>query len=120
MVLWLLQTKDLTINVNLLIDNEGLPEMNCFLQVSTDGLRVNVKFLDILQEKRKNAEMKELISIGTCGLHTIHHGFQNGKNTLRWSLKKVLSAMFKISLESHLRRSDYVKISVAESNDCPL
>lgn len=116
MVLWLLQTKDLTINVNLLIDNEGLPEMNRFLQVSTDGLRVNVKFLDILQEKRKDAKMKELISVGTYSLNTIHHG----KNTLRWSLKKVLSAMFKISLESPLRRSDYVKISVAESNDCPL
>ena len=88
--------------------------------MSTDGPKVNLTFLEILQEKQKDAGMKELIFIGTCGLHTIHHGFQHGKNSSQWNLKKVLSAMFKIFGESSSRRADYKKIPVAESNDYPL
>ena len=67
---------------------------------------VNLKFFDILQEKRKDAEIKELIFIGRCGLHIMHHSFQNAS---QWNQKKVLIAMFKIFLESPSRRADYEK-----------
>ena len=62
--------------------------LSCFLQVSRDGPNVKLKFLDILKEKQKNAEMKELIPIATCSLHTIHHGFQHEENASQWNLEK--------------------------------
>ena len=56
--------------------------------------------MDILGGKRKDAEINYLISIGTCGLHTIHCGFQHGKEDSKWYIIKLLAAMFKIFHES--------------------
>ena len=56
--------------------------------------------MDILGGKRKDAEINYLISIGTCGLHTIHCGFQHGKEASKWYIIKLLAAMFKIFHES--------------------
>ena len=46
-----------------------LPKQKC-IQISSDGPNVNLKFLNLLNEKRRNECLNELISIGTCGLHT--------------------------------------------------
>ena len=51
-----------------------------YLSIS-DGLNVNLKFIDILGGKRKDAEMNDLISIGICGLHIIYQAFQHGEET---------------------------------------
>ena len=76
---------------------------------------MNLKFLGILNEKRKNPELKELISIGTCGLHTIHCAFQHGAEALTWDMKKLLGAMFKLFDESPSRRADYERVTSAEN-----
>ena len=60
-----------------------------FLQVSSDGPNVNLKFLGILQQKQKDAEMKDLISVSACGLHYVHHGFQHGENASQWNLDEI-------------------------------
>ena len=60
--------------------------------------------------------MKELISIGRCGVHTKHRGFQHGENASQWNLKKILIAMFKIFLKFPSRRAHYEKKNGAESN----
>ena len=61
------------------VTNEG--SLNTiFIQVSSDNPNVNLTFIDILGGKRKDAEMNDLISIGTCVLHTIHCAFQHGKD----------------------------------------
>ena len=46
------------------------------MQVFSDGLDMNFKFLDLVNENRGDDELPGLISIGTCGLHTINdlHG----------------------------------------------
>ena len=67
-----------------------------FIQVSSDNPNVNLTFIDNLGGKRKDAEMNDLISIGTCVLHTIHCAFQHGKDASKWHIKKLLAAMFKI------------------------
>ena len=55
-----------------------LPKQRC-IQISSDGPNVNLKFLDILNEKRINECLNELISIDTCGLHTVIRAFQNAE-----------------------------------------
>lgn len=56
--------------------------------------------------------MKELRSIDTWGLYTVYHGFQHRENSSHWNLKKILITVFKIFLESLLRRADYEEITV--------
>ena len=63
-----------------------LPEEK-MIQVSSDGPNVNLKFLEILAEKRKDAEQTKLIDLGTCGLHTVHNAFKHGEEASGWKIK---------------------------------
>ena len=56
------------------------------IEASSDRPNVNLKFLEMLDEKRKDSNLSKLISIGTCGLHTLNLAFQNGENTTGWNL----------------------------------
>ena len=89
-------------------------------QTSSDGPNVNLKFLDLLIEKRRHDCLNELISIGTCGLHTVTRVFQNAENSTDWNIKKVLSAMHEIFHKSPSRRAVYEKVSLATKQDYPL
>lgn len=97
----------------------GLDE-NMMLQVSMDGPHVNTSFLSLLNAKRKDDDLSLLISIGTCGLHTMHCSFKHGENATGWKLKKLLSSLYKIFHESPSRRSDYEKLMEAQSSDYAL
>ena len=65
-------------------------------------------------------ELNHLISLGSCGLHTIHNSFKQGENANGWNLKKVLSSMFKIFHESSSRCADYEMLGEAQNSDYPL
>ena len=52
--------------------------------------------MDILGGKRKDSEMNDLISIETCGLHTMHCAFQHDEEASEWHIKKPVAVMFKI------------------------
>ena len=54
------------------------------LQVSSDGPHVNLLFLKILVEKRKDEELSQLIDLGTCDLHTAHNAFKHGEKASNW------------------------------------
>ena len=88
-------------------------------QTSSDGPNVNLKFLDLLNEKRRDDCLNELISIDTCGLHTVTRVFQNAENSTDWCIKKVLSAMHKIFHKSLSRRAVYEKVSSATKEAYP-
>ena len=49
------------------------------LQISSDGFNVNVAFLGLAQESRKEELLDPLINIGTCCLHILHRSFQTGE-----------------------------------------
>ena len=85
-----------------------------------DCPNVNIKFINILGGKRKDAELNDLISIGTCGLHTIHCAFQHCEEASQWHIKKLLVAMFKIFHESPSRRADFGNVTGCGKNDYPL
>ena len=88
-----------------------------FLQVSSDGPNINLAFLDIINNKRKEMEFSQLIHIGTCGLHTLHNAFSHGAKASSWKLKELLSAMYKIFDESPSRWADYESLTSATDKD---
>ena len=67
--------------------------------------------MDIFGGKRKDAEMNDLISIGTCGLLTIHHVSQHGEEASKWHIKKFLAAIFNIIHEFPSRRADLKNVT---------
>ena len=49
------------------------------------------QFLSVhVYRERKEEELSHLVSIGTCGLHTLHNSFKHGENATEWKLKKFL------------------------------
>ena len=49
-------------------------------------------------------ELSDLVSLGSCELHTIHNSVKHGVNATEWNLKKLHSSMFKIFHKSTSRR----------------
>ena len=47
-----------------------LPQQKC-IQISSNGPNVNLKFLNLVNEKHRNDCLNELISTGICGLQTV-------------------------------------------------
>ena len=73
-----------------------IPNILCLLKVSSDGPNINLKFLDIAREERKDNDLKGLLEVGTCGLHTVHGALKHAENASGWNIDKILSAIFKI------------------------
>ena len=49
---------------------------------------MNLLFLKILAEKRKDEEPSQLIDLDTCDLHTAqHNAFKHGEKASDWQLK---------------------------------
>ena len=80
----------------------------------------NTKFLPNLNEERQDQELSQLVSIETCGIHTVHNAFKNGENASGWKLKTLLSSMFKILQESPSRWADYELLTEALESYYPL
>ena len=90
------------------------------LQVSSDGPNVNLAFLNLVHENRKDDLLDPLIDIRTCSLHTLHRSFQTGEKATDWNIKKLLSSMNKIFDESPSRTADYERLTTATSTEYPL
>ena len=95
-------------------------EKEKMIQVSSDGPNVNLSFLSILEEKRKDENLSVLLDLGTCGLHTVHNSFKHGESASGWKMKKMMSSLYKIFHESPSRRADYKQISGASDKDFPM
>ena len=59
------------------------------IQISLDGLSVNLKFLSIINEQREG-DRPPLVNFGTCGLHTIQGSLENGIISSGWKIDDVL------------------------------
>ena len=78
------------------------------IQVSSDGPNINLNFLNLMRENRKENNLPELSKIGTCGhAHIVHGSLKCGLNATKWDLDKILSAMWKIIDQSPSRRVDF-------------
>ncbi|KAK9976520.1 hypothetical protein ABG768_021725 [Culter alburnus] len=87
------------------------------VSVSMDGPNVNLKFFELLQSDLN--EMyggAQLVSVGSCGLHTLHNAFKAGFSM--WQVEKLLRAMHILFNNVPARREDYV--TVTKSSVFPL
>ena len=64
-------------------------EENKILQVFSDVPNVNLSFLKILDEHRRDAKPNLLIEIDTCGLHAVHNSFKHGEKESNWNIMKI-------------------------------
>ena len=48
------------------------------VQLSMDGLSVNIKVLQVVQDGRKDKGLPQLLDIGTCGPQTLHGSYKMG------------------------------------------
>ena len=55
-------------------------EQEKLLQVSMGGPKASNAFLWMLNKERKEEERSDLVSIGTCGLHTLHNSFKHDES----------------------------------------
>ena len=58
-----------------------------FLQVFSDGPNVNLSFIKILDEHRRDAEVNPMIDIGTCGSHTVRNSFKQRERRVIGTLR---------------------------------
>ena len=94
-------------------------ELSEIMQVSMDGLSVNLKFLQQLVKHREELETEEkMIDIGTCGLHVVHGAFKCGIESADWNIKETLKGSHQLLHDTPARRADYV--SVTQSSEYPL
>ncbi|KAG5272523.1 hypothetical protein AALO_G00166480 [Alosa alosa] len=80
------------------------------ISVSMDGPNVNLKLLDLLQQD--HAEKyggTQLVSVGSCGLHTLHNSFKVGFSM--WNVDKILKAMHTLFHNVPARREDYEQVT---------
>ena len=90
------------------------------IQVSSDGPNVNLVFLNLGHENRKDGLLDPLIDIGTWSLHTLHRSFQIREKATDWNIKKLLSSINKIFDESPSHRVDYERLTAATRTEYPL
>ncbi|XDV11176.1 hypothetical protein PO909_000186 [Leuciscus waleckii] len=75
-----------------------------------DGPNVNFKFLNNLQQEHGELHGgRQLISVGSCGLHTVHNSFKTGFSA--WNIEKLLRAMHYVFHNVPARREDYTKLT---------
>lgn len=67
-----------------------------------DGLSVNWKFLESMQESIDAAE-PQLLELGSCGLHVIHEAFQFGHKSAGWTVNEMLRSMYGLFKDSQAR-----------------
>ena len=90
--------------------NENKP-----VQISMDGANIILKMLQKISEERKANEFHHLISIGSCGLHTIHGAFRTGPEATDWSTRKILRGAYIVLHDSTARREDYQEITGSDT-----
>ena len=83
-------------------------------QVSIDGPIVNYKFLEKLQKDCLKNEQHELISTGSCVLHTIHRAFKTGTESTSWNIRKTLHGLYQILHDSPAGRDDFETITASD------
>ncbi|CAM4569983.1 unnamed protein product [Leuciscus chuanchicus] len=67
-------------------------DVSRLISVSMNGPNVNFKFLELLQlDHAENYGGAQLVSVGSCGLHTLHNAFKAGFSM--WHVDKILKAM---------------------------
>lgn len=91
---------------------EGLGEvpLSKLLQVSMDGPNVNWAFLRELKVDIQHND-KELLDVGSCGLHILHGAFKDGVRSIGWDIIKYMRGIYNIFKDVPARRALFTMYS---------
>ena len=105
--------QDLTDDLKKTIDEFGASNL---VQLSMDGPNVNLKCKDLVQDYcTANGATRNLLDIGTCGLHTCHNAFRAGLQDAGWGIEDFLSDAYTLLKDCPARRADYKKFGETEN-----
>ena len=65
----------------------------------------------MVHEQQRDDNMKQLLEVGICGLHTVYNAFKHGTKASGWCIDKILKAMYKIFDEASNRRGSYENLT---------
>ena len=63
-----------------------------------DWLSDNLAFEKELKTSREEMGLPPLLSLGTCGLHTVHRAFQTGAKATNWNLDRYCNVRVIVTL----------------------
>ena len=86
-------------------------DMEKTVQLSMDGLNVNLKLLQKVKDSRGELEHSKLIDFGICNLPTVHGVFKAGSEESGWNMKKLLKSCHKILKDSTARHDDFISVT---------
>jgi hypothetical protein len=66
------------------------------------------------KEIEKQSSLK-LLQTGSCGLHTLHNGFQAGCSASGWDIEEFLSCLYTLFNDATARRDDFVEVTGCHS-----
>ena len=83
------------------------------VQISIDGLSVNWALLENLSIRRKeeNANARDLVNIGSFGLHIVHGSFSAASKKTDQNLEASLKSFYKNFIDSPARWADYLELN---------
>ena len=91
---------------------QGLPlGLQRVIQLSMDGPNVNFALYEKLNVLLQEQHNKEILNIGSCGLHTLHNGFKSGVEASKWEVDVFLRSLYTLFDDSPARREDYENIT---------
>ena len=64
------------------------------LQLSMDGPNVNWRVFEMVQTSVQTQTSKELLIVGSCGLHVLHNSFRDGAGATNWNIEHALSSFW--------------------------
>ena len=88
-------------------------QLGKLIQIGMDGPNVNLKFhREIMSHMQLNYE-KELLDIGSCGLHQIQGALKNTmeKNTLFKGLHNIFTSLYYLFDDAPSRKTDYTAVT---------
>ena len=91
---------------------EGLRDLQIskLIQVSMDGPTVNWKFFETLPAE-SHCGNRQLLELGSCGLHVVHGSLQTGHKASGWSVNATLRTMYWLFKDAPARRADFTAVT---------
>ena len=84
---------------------------SCLLQLSMDGPNINWRVFEMVQTSVQTQTSKELLNVGSCGLHVLHNSFRDGAGATNWNIEHALSSFWWLFKDSPARRDDFLEVT---------
>lgn len=81
------------------------------VHISMDGPKVNHSLMRLIKKERLDADLPEVVDVGTCNLHVVHGAFRHGNKATKWESEATIKAVYGLLKDSSARREDFELIT---------